>query len=230
MARASSSVSVSALPVPMRMPELVMLPERTMIMLLPMEAICCWMRACAPEPMATIAITAATPMMMPSMVSAERILLMRSAPNAICMLALSFFMTPAPPLGRRAASLQFLRRIARRANRLVAYDPAVLERDDALSVERNIGLMRHHHDADAFFAIQPLEDRHDLDAGARIERARGFVGQNDLRIVDQAPRNRHALLLAAGKLVGMMAGAILQSDDPQRVHGALMSLLAPSAL
>ena len=74
----------------MRMPELVMLPESTTIRLLPMEAICSLMRSCAPEPTATMAITAATPMMMPSMVSAERILLMRSARRAIFTLAAIF--------------------------------------------------------------------------------------------------------------------------------------------
>ena len=47
-------------------------------------------RSSAPDPTATIAITAATPMMMPSMVSAERILFTRSARNAILMAAAIF--------------------------------------------------------------------------------------------------------------------------------------------
>jgi len=42
----------------MRMPELVTLPERTTIRLLPIEAICSRIRYCAPDPTATIAITA----------------------------------------------------------------------------------------------------------------------------------------------------------------------------
>ena len=96
MARASSSVRLCALPVPVRMPELVMLPERTTIRLLPMEAICSLMRCWAPDPTATIAITAATPMMIPSMVSAERILLTRSARSAIFMLAKIFLVKNAP--------------------------------------------------------------------------------------------------------------------------------------
>ena len=48
------------------------------------------MRSCAPEPTATIAITAATPMMIPSIVSADRILFTRSARSAIFMLAAIF--------------------------------------------------------------------------------------------------------------------------------------------
>ncbi len=45
-----------------------------MIRLVPMLAIWSWMRCSAPLPMATMTITAATPMMMPSMVSRVRIL------------------------------------------------------------------------------------------------------------------------------------------------------------
>lgn len=55
-----------------------------------MEAICWRILSCAPEPTATMAMTAATPMMMPSIVSAERILLMRSARKAILVLAANF--------------------------------------------------------------------------------------------------------------------------------------------
>ena len=74
-----------------------MLPESTTIRLLPMEAICSLMRSCAPDPTATMAITAATPMMMPSMVSAERILLMRSARKAIFTLAAIFLVFISEP-------------------------------------------------------------------------------------------------------------------------------------
>ena len=63
-----------------------MLPGRTMIRLLPMLWICCCIRAVAPAPTPTIAITAATPMMMPSMVSAERALFTLRARSAILTL------------------------------------------------------------------------------------------------------------------------------------------------
>jgi len=49
-----------------------------MIRLLPMLWICSLIRAVAPEPTATMAMTAATPMMIPSMVKADRMRLMRS--------------------------------------------------------------------------------------------------------------------------------------------------------
>src|SRR6266478_6363079 len=48
----------------------------------PMAWIPCWTMYCAPWPMLTTAITAPTPMMMPSMVSADRILFRASARSA----------------------------------------------------------------------------------------------------------------------------------------------------
>ena len=52
-------------------------------MLLPAFAICCEIVACAPWPMLTMAITAPTPMIMPSMVSVDRSLFRPSALSAI---------------------------------------------------------------------------------------------------------------------------------------------------
>ena len=54
-----------------------------MIMLVPAAWICASIEDCAPVPSATIVMTAATPMIMPSMVSAVRILLRLSALSAI---------------------------------------------------------------------------------------------------------------------------------------------------
>ncbi len=90
IAFASSSDRVWTEPVPSRIPPLVTLPDRTMMMLLPMLRICSSIRAVAPDPTATIAITAATPMMIPSMVRADRSLLTLSALNAILTLARIF--------------------------------------------------------------------------------------------------------------------------------------------
>ena len=81
MALASSWVRVATAPEPSRTPLLLMLPGRTMIRLLPMLWIWSCMRAVAPAPTPTIAITAATPMMMPSMVSAERALIHLQRPQ-----------------------------------------------------------------------------------------------------------------------------------------------------
>src|SRR5947199_272886 len=74
---------VSWLPVPRRMPPEVALPESTMMRFEPRLWICSATRAWAPAPTPTIAMTAATPMMMPSIVRALRSLLTRSERMAI---------------------------------------------------------------------------------------------------------------------------------------------------
>src|SRR5258708_3789234 len=67
------------------------------------------MRAVAPDPTATIEITAATPMIIPSMVSDDRRRLTCRARSAIRTLARIFFMVIRPPRGLLAGSRQVLR-------------------------------------------------------------------------------------------------------------------------
>ena len=66
-----------------------------------------------------------------------------------------------------------------------------------------------------------LEDAHDLDAGAGVEVARRLVGQHDGRLVDERARDRHALLLPAGQLVGIVVIPLAETDAVERRHGAL---------
>ncbi len=79
MASASSTVSVPAPKEPLRAPPWLMLPEKIRRTFSPKAAI--WASTCdlAPLPMLTIAITAATPMIMPSAVRMERMALRRRA-------------------------------------------------------------------------------------------------------------------------------------------------------
>ena len=79
IASASPRVSVGCVPAPILTPPEVVAPGRMMRRLLPMLEICSEIFWLAPVPTATMAITAPTPMMMPSMVSAERILFTRRA-------------------------------------------------------------------------------------------------------------------------------------------------------
>ncbi len=69
-------------PAPSRTPPVVTLPGSTIMMFEPRLLIWSSTSARAPAPIATIAITAATPMKMPSMVSALRSGLARSACSA----------------------------------------------------------------------------------------------------------------------------------------------------
>ncbi len=65
IASMSASVSREEPPQPVRTPPCVTEPGKTISMLLPMLAICFWIELSAPLPTASMAITAATPMMMP---------------------------------------------------------------------------------------------------------------------------------------------------------------------
>jgi hypothetical protein len=68
----------------------------------------------------------------------------------------------------------------------------------------DLGLVRDEDDGVAG-VVQPLEERHDLDAGLRVEVAGRLVGQQDRRVVDQRARDGDALALAARQLVGPVA-------------------------
>src|SRR6266513_234289 len=94
----------------------------------------------------------------------------------------------------------------------VAHKVAVLEPYDAVGIFRNIGLVSYNDDGHAGLSIDLLKNAHDLHAGARIESAGRFVGQDDPRIVDQRPRDSDSLLLAAGQLARMMILPSSESD------------------
>ena len=68
----SATVKVIMPPCPLRTPLVVMEPGRIMTTLVPKVASCARTAALAPSPILIIAITAPTPMMIPSMVRAER--------------------------------------------------------------------------------------------------------------------------------------------------------------
>ena len=70
-------------------------------------------------------------------------------------------------------------------------------------------------------AVELLQQRHDLEARRRIERAGRLVGEDQLRVVDQRARDGDALLLAAGELRGVMVRARAEAD--------LLQLLAARA-
>ena len=81
----------------------------------------------------------------------------------------------------------------------VAHHVAVAEADEPGGEARDVRFVRDDHDRGAF-AVQFLEQRHQLDRGAAVERAGRLVGEQHFRVVDERPRDRDALLLSAGKL------------------------------
>src|SRR5688572_1843502 len=91
----------------------------------------------------------------------------------------------------------------------VLHDFAVLEANDSLAVRRDVGLVRDDDDG-LPVAMQLVEQTQDLDARLRVEVARRLVGEQDRRVRDERARDRHALPLAARKLVRQVIRAILE--------------------
>ena len=105
---------------------------------------------------------------------------------------------------------------ARLLDRLVRDHAAVAHRDHAVRIRRDVGLVSDHDDGDALLAVERDERLHDLVRVAGVEIARGLVGQEEPRRVDQGPRDCHALLLSAGELAGRVVFALRETEQGQR--------------
>ncbi len=70
-----------------------------------------------------------------------------------------------------------------------------------------------------------LEQISNFLAGAKVEIAGGFVGQEQGRLIHQGPRNSHALPLAAGKLAGEVCRPAFKADAAEKLCGPLSMLL-----
>src|SRR6476660_2379539 len=133
-------------------------------------------------------------------------------------------------VGRRHES-QFFSGHPSLGHLLIDLDPAVAEADEPRAVLRNVNLVGDQDDGDPALDVETLENVHDLDAGARIEVARWFVGKQDRGFVDQRARNFHALLLSARELVRVVVQALAEPHDLEGLLGTSMALgrLHPAA-
>ena len=87
----------------------------------------------------------------------------------------------------------------RLAHRL-AGQHAIADRHDAVDLARNAGVVADDDGGDAHLARQRAEGVVDEARRRRVDLARGFVGQQQRRVVGQPHGDRHALLLAARQL------------------------------
>ena len=94
----------------------------------------------------------------------------------------------------------------------------VAEEHAALGVFRDIGLVRHHDDGDAF-GIERAEEGHDLFGRLAVEGARRLVGEQELGIIDERARDGDALLLPARKLARIVVHAVFEADLLETVEG-----------
>ncbi len=90
--------------------------------------------------------------------------------------------------------------------------------------------MRDHDDGHPFFLVEALEQLHHFHAGLGIQRARGLVGQDDLRARDKGAGDGDTLLLAAGHLVGKVRSPGREPQLVQVLHGQLVALLPRNSL
>ena len=88
--------------------------------------------------------------------------------------------------------------------------------------------MRNHDDR-ATIAMKVLEQRQDLVAGATIQRAGRFVGQDESRIVHHRAGNDDPLLLSSRELIRPMMAAVGQAYAVERIFGSCASLRARNA-
>src|SRR3954469_2763320 len=186
---------------------------------------CCVMVCWNPWTMETTATTAATPMMIPRVVSIERIRLARRAAMAMRKFSRK-------TMGR---SLSGDRGRGRRpigaggpGGGLVGGDLAVAQGHLAPGV---LGDVRLVGDQDHGVArpVELVEELHDLLGSGRVEVAGGLVGEQDGRLVDQGAGDGHALALAARQLVGLVGHARAEAHLLQGPARPLLPLGAREA-
>src|ERR1700722_10091109 len=79
-------------------------------------------------------------------------------------------------------------------------DKAVFKFQNTVHAARKLVIMRHHERADVLAPDGLQQQLEHVFSRMRVEVARGLVGQQQGRMVDEAARDGHALLLAAGEL------------------------------
>src|ERR1017187_7940647 len=102
------------------------------------------------------------------------------------------------------------------ASHLIADQLAVVELEDPLTKLINYPfVVGGHHDRRAG-AVDPVQQAHDVQAGRRVEVARGLVGQQNRGLVDESASDGHTLLLTTGELVRQ---PLLLAAEPHHLEG-----------
>lgn len=83
----------------------------------------------------------------------------------------------------------------------VGYDSTFLHLDDPVSKVEYSVVVGNHKDCRIPLVGKLTQHADHTSAAFCIQSRRRFVGKDDLRIPDQSPRDRNALLLSPGKLV-----------------------------
>ena len=110
----------------------------------------------------------------------------------------------------------------------VAHHFTVFQVDDTRAVlVRELPVVGDHDDQPV--ARDLFEQLHDLHARLAVQRAGGFVREDDVGVVDQGARYRDALHLTARHLVRLFLRLLFQPDFAQRFQRPLSALLLGNA-
>src|SRR5882762_1607813 len=179
------------------------------------------MACCAPSPTASMAITAPTPTIMPSMVRTERSLFLARARIAMRRRALKSMIGSVLECRKGLENVGRARPIS---HLFIAADLSITELNRALRELSNIGFMGYQDDGQALI-VEFLKNPHDFNRRATVEIPRGLVGQKDRGPVHEGARNGNALLLAARKLGREVLDAVSESHQVQGFTRPLFSFL-----
>src|SRR6187455_2098961 len=108
----------------------------------------------------------------------------------------------------------------------VAHDAAVGEADGPPCACGERKVVRHQHDGGAEVPVELEHQLHDGLARGAVEVAGGLVREQDARLVREGARERHALLLAARELGGVVVTTLAQPDAREQVVGARRAIAA----
>ena len=211
---ASSICSRLRLPAPRLTPPELLEPGVITTMLTPRSRMLCSMRDWAPWPMATMQITAPTPMMMPSMVSMLRILV-RSMLRKAMRISFSGFMMSPQAAAAAAEIAPGAAPVRTGSSRTIRPSRSSTMR---LRIPGDVRFVGDHDDGQAL-VVELLEQGQDLDAGARVQVAGGLVGQQQRGLGDQGAGDGDPLLLTARELVGLVVAAVAQAHALERLPG-----------
>ena len=89
------------------------------------------------------------------------------------------------------------------------YHPAAAEPDQPVRHRRKRGIVGDQQNGDPFPPAGVLQQLQNLFPGHIVERSRGLIAEQQLRILGERPCDGDTLLLASGKLRREIAGALL---------------------
>lgn len=79
-----------------------------------------------------------------------------------------------------------------------ADDPAVHEVDATVGPLRDVSVVSDHDDRQLALGVEVVQEPEDCVPRAGVERAGRLVGQQQFRLADAGPSDRHPLLLPSG--------------------------------